>query len=170
MERNVAFYYVVMLTVFVFTLMVCDNADAQVNEKTLESVALPTGISEGVPEIKTGGLPRYIFGDLSESDFLYITNADPGSNGTLAVFDTNTNNVINHTTVGIDPLYIYGNLGVSDNIYVANSKSDTVSVYNTTTNNVTDTISVGISPMYIFGAFWARFSRSISCLSSSATI
>jgi len=54
---KVAIYSAVTLTISIFTLMISDNAYAEVNSKTLESVALPTGISEGVAEIKTGFRP-----------------------------------------------------------------------------------------------------------------
>ncbi len=152
MERNVAFYYVVMLTVSICTLMVCENVYAEVNSQTLESIATPTGISEGVAEIKIGDYPVYIYGDLSESDLIYILDGgDPGSNGTVSVFNTTTNTVIQRITVGIDPTYIYGDLSESDNIYVLYSEhSDTVSVINTSTYDVKD-VHVGPGPTHIYG-------------------
>jgi YVTN family beta-propeller protein len=122
-----------------------NNAYAQIGSKTLESVAVPTGISEGVAQINTGDSPQYIYGDPSSSA-IYVANF---YSNTVSVINTTDNTVIQNIPVGEGPEYISGDPS-SSAIYVANFYSNTVSVINTTDNTVIQNIPVGEGPESIY--------------------
>ena len=137
-------------------MILYNNADAQVNSNTLESIVNQTGSLNDTPQINVDGSPQYIFGDLSSSDTIYVANYKGESrNGTVSAIDTTTYNTID-IPVGIYPTYIFGDLTQSNLIYVANRGADidsagTVSVINTANNTVIEEIPVGDYPTNIFG-------------------
>ena len=147
-------------TILVFNciMILYDNdAYAQVDNNTLESVAVPAGISEGVAQINTGESPIYIYGQ-PYSPEIYVANA--GSD-TVSVINT-TDNTVRDIPVGISPVHILADPFSDDAIYVANYNSGDVSIINTTTNTLKQitsgfggfpgySIPVGESPVYMYG-------------------
>jgi YVTN family beta-propeller protein len=137
-------------------VMFHDNADAQVDKYTLESIVNQTGPLNERAQIKMDGSPQYIFDDLSSSDTIYVVNfKGVNRNGTVTAIDTTTYNVKN-IPVGINPVSIFGDLEWSNLIYVSNSgpidnAPGSISVIDTNYNTVIKNIPVGNSPRSIFG-------------------
>jgi YVTN family beta-propeller protein len=75
------------------------NANAQVSENTLESLANQTGVSGNITQIDTGEFPKQIDAalDLDQSGIIYVINS--GSN-TVSVIDKITNTVKQTIPVG----------------------------------------------------------------------
>lgn len=126
-QRNVVIYSAVLLTMSLFlTQIICDNADAQVDQNTLESIFTnqTRSASNKVAQISMVGSPGYLFG-ASTYDKLYVVNSlsEEDKNGTVSVIDARNDTLIQNIPVGVNPEYIYRDLSVSSIICVVNSGS-----------------------------------------------
>jgi YVTN family beta-propeller protein len=81
----------------------------------------------------------------SRIPYAYVTNINPGGNGTVSVINTSTNTVVKTVPVGREP----EGVAITPNgsyAYVANVGSGTVSVIKTSTDTVVKTVEVGGVP------------------------
>ena len=64
-KRSIIFFLISsLLTISIYTLIICETADAQVSSNTLESIVNQTRSSGESAQIDMDGIPQYIFGDL----------------------------------------------------------------------------------------------------------
>jgi YVTN family beta-propeller protein len=136
-----AYYSMVLLSMSVCILILCDSANAQFDENTLESIKNQTGVSSDIAYISMGDSPEFIYGDPHSAD-IYVANS--GSD-TISVIDPRKNVVKQTTPVGEHPKFIYGGPR-SAAVYVANSGSDSVSLINSKTNEVVAGVTFDIRP------------------------
>ena len=133
----------------------CDkvDTDAQSEPNTLESILRQRGLSNESATIAVGGSPQDIFGDLSSSDTLYVSNSNGRErNGTVTAIDTSTYDV-KTIPVGINPETIIGDLSSSKFVYVVNhgGQNGSISVIDTNKNTVNDTIPIVDEPTSSLG-------------------
>jgi|GEM_PF-4891246 len=82
----------------------------------------------------------------------YVALSNLGSNGQMAVINTDNNTVVTYVPVGTDPWGVatYNNkVYVTNNVWWTNGDPATVKVVNMSNNTIDDTIFVGINPSSI---------------------
>ena len=99
--------------------------------------------------VTVGGVPQTVAVNPADTR-VYVTNADPASDG-VSVIDTANNSVVATVAVGSGPIGVAVN-PAGTRAYVANFGSNNVSVIDTTTNAVVATVPVGTNPV-AFGLF-----------------
>jgi YVTN family beta-propeller protein len=132
---------ILCLLVFISYIMVNNEAEAQLSENMLESIADQTKVLTSA-QIEVGGMPIEIF---SSVDATYVANF---RSNTVSVIDSDTNTVIKNIHVRDGPRFIEALTGGSA-VYVANFRSNTVSVIDSDTNTVVKNITVGDRPRFV---------------------
>ena len=156
---SIAFRVMIVPSLLLCSVIICENAGAQVDSNTLESIVSHKGISYGSAQIDVGDSPNYIYSDPS-LNATYISNSD---SGTVSVIGKKTNDLIDVIPVGgiLGKIYAYPR---SDILYVANFGSQydtldgTLSVIfkNPLLKNKLGRILVGGSPTDIFADYSPR--------------